>query len=485
MEIWKKIRTSFPVWFFDATGGIFPKLDDQNDIQFYSIVCSDTLNKKNIPLYEFATAKNTQLSITKHLKTLKHIITNDFKNISLIAPIIVIDECSALLNAILDVFNNGFILIRYLEWAFDVIHETIKEKEKLNIINNLVNTRPIICNTHLFANFVKKSNKILGFKSKKNNKDEETKSEIKRLFNFCVTLLINSTVSLEFDENLIDTFKIFCKKNHDIHVKEAIDRVEKQVNLRNLGNVYSQGLYMPKYKLERKFEDVVKKDELLKDEDIEIADLKAYISNENRNGSNQTLSPFTSYFNKLLKKEEEICKEQEKLGSKPLLFNQYYNPSLFKLIENKLYIMPLWSGILIKQCQDQLINKKLINEQSIFLDLTRLTNNPVELRFNHLKTSTISSFPEKSKGKKLMTSEIVYCTFNNIKSIWNEFFKIKVENLILAKKKEISSIFMKYKKKPKQKTSIYYSRTFKKRLNPGKIKSRHLKLKTFFPLVFS
>lgn len=52
----------------------------------------------------------------------------------------------------------------------------------------------------------------------------------------------------EFDENLFDTIKIFCKKNHDLHFKEAIDRVEKQVNLRNLGNVYSQGLYMPKYK---------------------------------------------------------------------------------------------------------------------------------------------------------------------------------------------------------------------------------------------
>jgi hypothetical protein len=194
MEIWKKIRTMYPVWFFDATGGILRNVDDL-DTLWYSIICYDPVNKKTIPFYEFATNKNTSLNISKNLKNLKHIISNEFKDSTLIASLIVIDECMAMLNAALDVFNNGCHLSVYLDWAFSVIHDKKKNNHETILRNNMYNTRVIFCHIHLFRNFVKKSNTILNFKNNKNSADDAKISKIKLMFNYCITVLQNCTLS--------------------------------------------------------------------------------------------------------------------------------------------------------------------------------------------------------------------------------------------------------------------------------------------------
>lgn len=62
--------------------------------------------------------------------------------------------------------------------------------------------------------------------------------------------------------------------------------------------------------------------------------------------------------------------------------NEFFSPELFEIIQKYLYIIPLWSGIIIKNCRTVYKN----NLRNIG---SRLTNNPVESYFGHLKNSIL------------------------------------------------------------------------------------------------
>ena len=53
--------------------------------------------------------------------------------------------------------------------------------------------------------------------------------------------------------------------------------------------------------------------------------------------------------------------------------NEYFNPDLFRIIENELFWIPMWTGIML--------DKRKINLPIRY----RLQNNPAESRMNHFK----------------------------------------------------------------------------------------------------
>lgn len=55
-------------------------------------------------------------------------------------------------------------------------------------------------------------------------------------------------------------------------------------------------------------------------------------------------SPFTKYFREKLDKYKKNLEDRSKINNYSNLLNEFYCPSLFKLLENKLYILPLWTG---------------------------------------------------------------------------------------------------------------------------------------------
>ena len=98
-------------------------------------------------------------------------------------------------------------------------------------------------------------------------------------------------------------------------------------------------------------------------------------------------SPFEDYFSKKIKLYQDQLKIRiENNLNLGLKLNEFYCPSLFNLLFNKLYLLPLWSGIIIAP---------YINHCKID---TRLTNNPVENWFSQVKNNILLK-------KKVSTSE--------------------------------------------------------------------------------
>lgn len=86
--------------------------------------------------------------------------------------------------------------------------------------------------------------------------------------------------------------------------------------------------------------------------------------------------------------------------------NDYFNPALFKIIQDYLYLFPLWTGVLLGDFQ-YMFNKEV--------RFTRLTNNPVENWFKILKHNVIAN-------KRVMPSQFVGSVYNKIQSKYLQFY---------------------------------------------------------------
>ena len=87
-------------------------------------------------------------------------------------------------------------------------------------------------------------------------------------------------------------------------------------------------------------------------------------------------SPFKLYFDSQIK-NYETSSDSSDMDQDNL--NEFYSPVLFKILRDQLYIIPLWSGIMIHD---------KIKGYSI---KTRLTNNPVENYFGQLKNNILQN----------------------------------------------------------------------------------------------
>ena len=163
--------------------------------------------------------------------------------------------------------------------------------------------------------------------------------------------------------------------------------------------------------------------------------------NETTTKSKKEQTPFGEYF------KGKIFEFEIKLISKSLdnthlnqKKNSLYCPDLFEFIKIKLHLLPLWTGLILRQCQNQ-YPAIYISDQ-----FTRLTNNPVESYFGHLKNQILN------RQKRLLPSELCSKLYLNIQAIFIEYKFPDVE--ISKRKREIEEVWKKGSKSKRNGT--YY-----------------------------
>ena len=139
-----------------------------------------------------------------------------------------------------------------------------------------------------------------------------------------------------------------------------------------------------------------------------------------------------SYFNKfeaieslyISHYENNIKNLKDGINSKRLSAekNLYYNPQLFGVIKSITFNIPLLSGVLIRNCQEKLKKSSNFNQLNPFFRATRLSDNIVENLIENIKNKLLH------RRKKLMPGEILGPIYNNIKVIYEEFYKVNFNN---------------------------------------------------------
>lgn len=242
------------------------------------------------------------------------------------------------------------------------------------MINNRLSTRTILCAGHFLKIIAKKADIIT-----KRNENIHVKSA----FLFAFSLLQNSTTIKEFENFLGNIIIMFGESNQTSECLASIKQIKKSVSTRNLDYV----------------EKVLNTDLCSSKIGEDISDMIELMNNSNKtikesNTSLKKMSPFTWYFEKLLKDNMKSLNQDHK-HCKP---NIYYNFELVELISEYLYILPMWTGILINKWQNLFAYHDII---------TRITNNVVENWFGRLKDHILMK-------KKVMPSELVAALYRRL-----------------------------------------------------------------------
>ncbi|CAF0945818.1 unnamed protein product [Brachionus calyciflorus] len=114
-------------------------------------------------------------------------------------------------------------------------------------------------------------------------------------------------------------------------------------------------------------------------------------------------SPFSEYYKNLINEFKItgfISKNCDSFEGP----NDFYCPGLFEVISKRLYLMPLWSGVIISQLK--LRHNEIIN---------RLTNNPIENWFGNLKNNVL-------KNEKVNTSELASFLYSRLTAKYFEYY---------------------------------------------------------------
>lgn len=98
--------------------------------------------------------------------------------------------------------------------------------------------------------------------------------------------------------------------------------------------------------------------------------------------------------------------------------NDNYCPGLFEIINEKLYLLPLWTGLLL--------NDDTCNQENT----SRITNNAVENWFGQLKNNIL-------QNRKVMPSELVSSMY---KRLLSKYFKFYNNDLVKKNATKISKI---------------------------------------------
>jgi hypothetical protein len=237
-----------------------------------------------------------------------------------------------------------------------------------------MSTRLYLCATHFL--------KIISKKAKKIKKEKEDRY-IVTVFVFAFTLLQNSTSMKEFEMYFVHIYNIFNQPEVNRHFATSLIKVRTDLKYRK----FSFGINL----------------NIGDDSKSEESD---EINTENFIFENETLSnikkdsPYNKYFENILKH----CKEstiQNIHQDNPL-----YCPQLFQIIVDYLYLLPLWTGIIISFWRNEL------NDNDSF---TRLTNNPVENWFGHLKNNLLMK-------RSVMPSELAGTTYNRLQMKYFQYY---------------------------------------------------------------
>jgi hypothetical protein len=448
--MWSVVREKHPIWYFDSTGNVIQKIENQSAPFLFSIVFHDKDKELIFPLAEFISTAHDSHTISGYLYSIKLELERTIPKPGFqIAPIIVTDFSWALLNAVCTVFNNCSIGF-YIRWCFEMM---FKKKKSLLIFNSM-KVRLHLCGAHFLKLVIQKVKRIK--KYDENVKDPNLKKhnklmniKIQKAFIFSFVLLQNSAKIDDFIENLKNVYQMFNVSHWSEKVKQSGCDIKKKLSQRNL-TVLS--IKLPPEEPDLQFKNSRKEDRH-----------HEYVKYNSNNDDDETTlkhnSPFTIYFGQILKNLEEsnkdttfnpktlqsttaFCfkKEAQKNAESKEKLNEYFSPQMFSIIVDYLHIMPLWTWVIIGIWQ-----KVNIKHNSF----DRFTNNMVENWFNQLKNGILQS-------KQTMPSILCSKLFNKIEATYETHFK--KENVKLNKNsKSLAYIKENWKKsKPRHVKGYYY-----------------------------
>lgn len=350
-----------PIWYFDATGSILKKVPNQGDCKLYSIVCHDNTKRKIIPVAEFFTTDHHAYNISKYLITIRYNYEQEL-------PLIVVtDNSKALINSVLNIFNKCDIT-EYLFWCSEIF---LKQRTELS---KKISVRIYLCCAHYLHNIV--------YRVKKFNCD----NTVKKFFIFCFTILQNSITIDEIENYLINIYNIFNNEFLDGTVEKSKAIIDQTISQRNLDAELSFLI-----------------------RDVEQANKQSDV--EDFTDLTNNSSPFKSYFDKKILDYQNIIKDLKTQNKNCMAFdkNLFYNPELFKIIQEKLETIVLWSGLIIN-------NARTISIQKTLNFKTRLHNGKVECRFKHVKSDLLQ------KRDDLLPSEYTSITYEDLKFIFKTYY---------------------------------------------------------------
>ena len=161
--MWILIQKKWPIAYFDATGNVCKRIENQKIPYFYSLTVYDKDAKSIFSIGDFITTCHTTTNVSLFLYQIKFIIqkyysmsNGKYKPTFEVPPIIVIDQSWVLLNSILSVFNN-LNITEFLNIAFECLIK--KDFSRFDQIKTL----PYHDSVHLMRNFIKNSKKIQHF----------------------------------------------------------------------------------------------------------------------------------------------------------------------------------------------------------------------------------------------------------------------------------------------------------------------------------
>lgn len=357
-----------PIWYFDATGGIFKKILHQQETLIYSIVIHDSLNNKCLSIADFFTNSNNNVSIFTYF----HVILEKFKcyNFFKLPKAVVTDFSWANIVSLMKAVNN-IDVIDYLNLAFQVIVEN--QKFSLTAIKSMI----YLCSTHFLKNIQ------IDTKNALKNVGSEKAKKFYNLFigAFCV---LQNSICINVFNQILKSLKIVFTSKIKNELFEINYLIVRAFILNNSVEIVDHSCSNCKTM-----------------EKIKENDEKKIIFIENNDVSYVKDSPFTKYFNDLLNFQLDT------IGSTK---NKYFMPKLFELITKKLHLMPFWSGVMLKHFN--------INQ-------SRLSNNFVEKRFQDLKINLLRKHKRVNKFQRLTPNEFITPNYFNIQSEYKSIYEDK------------------------------------------------------------
>lgn len=289
------------------------------------------------------------------------------------------------------------------------------------MINNRLATRNILCAVHILKLIAKKADCIT---------KKQGSIKIKKSFLFAFSLLQNSISIEEFETFLLLMHSMFCEKKRTPTCINSIETIKTAVQTRNLQ--YVENILNTDFDSDNLESQIEVKIELMNNSNKSIKASTSILQEE---------SPFTKHFQTWFR----IHVPSFNTDSNQYEPNLYYSPELMELINDLLYIVPMWTGIILSKWQ------QLYPQFDI---VTRIANNIVENWFGRLKNNIL-------KKKKVMPSELVAVLYRRLLAKYIESYmkhdidKSKIEKAILEKVET-----WKKGKNNKRMKGFYYSTAF-------------------------
>ena len=197
-------------------------------------------------------------------------------------------------------------------------------------------------------------------------------------------------------------------KNEHKYIISSISNLKKILNERNLTNLsIDEKIELTKTKIEINFQ---QSSCIYKDENGEEKDEESL----------KMASPFTEHFKKIIEAHQIniIYSDSEKSKNE----NEYYCPDLYKIIKSYLHLVPLWTGMMIKNWED--LNPNYKGK----IVVSRKDNQKVENWFDVLKNHILFH-------KKRKPSELTVLVHKKIEATYEETYKNVCDSIVLNKDK--------------------------------------------------